>query len=474
MAMNQEPRTDRIRRKLDWKFWPTSPVSGNFSALDLHLSSHPELEDQALIAWGFAESEKYQGSKAKVDIYGGFDNNLRWHSNVDDEKLEGFVSKYLLPGGTPESGPASKRSVGFFFVNTISNSNQGWLPGNFHIQPRTLRSLQKAGLSGAILTSMWSPEGVWAKMGNQCFTKHDENEVLSSFEICYRYVCGWDTGAGITQSIRTRNTITYFCINYPSQALDRLQAYLQADPSLAYRDFFLDALCADDSLKQWQIDIGQRRSLLLYHERKYENEDIDFDGATKQLHRLSRDLNTIGQDCRDFDAQLGFLNKTYHKYMNKLQDSKNNWRVDKSRDMGETFEALKSQCDNCARWAVVYRERTNIRINLLFHLANQRESRTNTEIAASTAKVAEQTRRDSASMITIAAVTMFFLPGTFISAILSTTFFEFGDDRLQVSKQWWILPVVTIPLMMVVFAVWLGWHYFKFRIRDGERIRKNV
>lgn len=51
----------------------------------------------------------------------------------------------------------------------------------------------------------------------------------------------------------------------------------------------------------------------------------------------------------------------------------------------------------------------------LFHRANQEENRTNTRIANLTAKIAQRTQRDSASMITIAAVTMFFLPGTFIS-----------------------------------------------------------
>jgi hypothetical protein len=65
-------------------------------------------------------------------------------------------------------------------------------------------------------------------------------------------------------------------------------------------------------------------------------------------------------------------------------------------------------------------------------------------------------------MITIAAVTMFFLPGTFISAILSTTFFDYGTAGLSVSKQWWILPATTIPLMVVVFGVWLGWQYMRF------------
>jgi hypothetical protein len=104
----------------------------------------------------------------------------------------------------------------------------------------------------------------------------------------------------------------------------------------------------------------------------------------------------------------------------------------------------------------------------LFHLANQRESKTNTQIATSTAEVARQTQRDSASMITIAAVTMLFLPGTFISAILSTTFFDYGDDGLHVSARWWILLATTVPLTIVVFGIWLGWRYVRLRKQQAE------
>lgn len=74
-------------------------------------------------------------------------------------------------------------------------------------------------------------------------------------------------------------------------------------------------------------------------------------------------------------------------------------------------------------------------------------------------------------MITIAAVTMLFLPGTFISAILSTTFFDFDRDGLIVSRQWWILPASTIPLMIVVFGVWIGWQYKRFgamKTKEGQ------
>jgi hypothetical protein len=60
-------------------------------------------------------------------------------------------------------------------------------------------------------------------------------------------------------------------------------------------------------------------------------------------------------------------------------------------------------------------------------------------------------------MITIAAMTMLFLPGTFISAILSTTFFDYDDNGLHVSRKWWVLLAATIPLTIVVFVAWLYW-----------------
>lgn len=74
-------------------------------------------------------------------------------------------------------------------------------------------------------------------------------------------------------------------------------------------------------------------------------------------------------------------------------------------------------------------------------------------------------------MITIAAVTMLFLPGTFISAILSTTFFDYGSNRLNVSKAWWILPATTIPLTVMVFGIWLGWRYLKL---GRSRVNKKL
>ncbi|KAJ4346094.1 hypothetical protein N0V95_005710 [Ascochyta clinopodiicola] len=186
--------------------------------------------------------------------------------------------------------------------------------------------------------------------------------------------------------------------------------------------------------------------------------ELDFDSATRNLHKMVRHWLGLRQDCEDLLAQLHFLHETYVKVAEKRGQD---WPSDCKADAGESFKVLISQCDICVRWTQAYHDRTQTRINLLFHLANQRT-------AADTAKIAEQTQRDSASMITIAAVTMLFLPGTFICAILSTTFFDFGERGLQVSNQWWVLLVATIPLTVVVFGVWMGWQRMR---RQSQLLR---
>ena len=86
-------------------------------------------------------------------------------------------------------------------------------------------------------------------------SRHSSHETakLIDAEVCYRNTCGWDTGVGYIQSIRKGNQTTYFCINYPSRALDRFMASIKTNPSIAYRDFYLDILAAEDTCKQWRF-----------------------------------------------------------------------------------------------------------------------------------------------------------------------------------------------------------------------------
>ena len=89
----------------------------------------------------------------------------------------------------------------------------------------------------------------------------------------------------------------------------------------------------------------------------------------------------------------------------------------------------------------------------------------------------------------MAAVTMFFLPGTFVSVSITSTFVQdashacliqtlfsmvffntgtnaAGKTSLLLAPQWWLFPAITIPLTGLVFLIWIVW----WRIRDWKTL----
>ncbi|KAG9495453.1 hypothetical protein J7337_013701 [Fusarium musae] len=66
------------------------------------------------------------------------------------------------------------------------------------------------------------------------------------------------------------------------------------------------------------------------------------------------------------------------------------------------------------------------------------------------------TKLDSEAMITIAKLTMFYLPSTFVATLFSMGIFNFDFDdgkngRLVMSSQWWMYIIFAIPLTLGTF-----------------------
>ncbi|OJJ99106.1 hypothetical protein ASPACDRAFT_43766 [Aspergillus aculeatus ATCC 16872] len=94
-------------------------------------------------------------------------------------------------------------------------------------------------------------------------------------------------------------------------------------------------------------------------------------------------------------------------------------------------------------------ERLHNEINLGFNLVSQ--------------QFGHDTKSDSAMMKTIAVVSMVYLPGTFVSGLFGTNFFNFtdGDEHTWfMAGSFWLYWAVTIPLTLATMAVWAWWHYF--------------
>jgi hypothetical protein len=78
----------------------------------------------------------------------------------------------------------------------------------------------------------------------------------------------------------------------------------------------------------------------------------------------------------------------------------------------------------------------------LFNLATQQDS-------AASAEIAREARADGTSMKIIAALTMVFLPGTFLSPV-------FGMASLRKAR-WWLYIALVLPLTAAVLVVWWLW-----------------
>ncbi|CAK3812940.1 Hypothetical predicted protein [Lecanosticta acicola] len=101
-------------------------------------------------------------------------------------------------------------------------------------------------------------------------------------------------------------------------------------------------------------------------------------------------------------------------------------------------------------------DRLRNEINLALHITSQHANKLSAEIA-------EAARVDSRTQKTISVLGLLFLPGTFISALFSMSFFNFtqatstSPASWSMSPKFWIYWVVAIPITALTVATWWIW-----------------
>jgi hypothetical protein len=161
--------------------------------------------------------------------------------------------------------------------------------------------------------------------------------------------------------------------------------------------------------------------------------------ALDWLRMVCRASNMVREACEFLQVQLRRLNDlTPDDYIS-------------SAPMGQIHDALAQK----QSLAFHQFEQTS---NLI-HRVDAQLAITNTLIAHRDSKlnieIAKAAKRDSELMKAIAAVTMVFLPATFLATFFSMAFFHVGTDsqvRLVVDSQVWLYPAITLPLTAIVTA----------------------
>jgi len=98
------------------------------------------------------------------------------------------------------------------------------------------------------------------------------------------------------------------------------------------------------------------------------------------------------------------------------------------------------------------------------------------EIAKDSKSIAAASRRDSASMKTIAVLTTAFLPATWVSSFFSMPLFNWNAAAGQsvLGDRFWVYWTLTLPLTVIVMAAWWTWMTWRERrnLVEDQRARE--
>ncbi|KAH9844576.1 hypothetical protein Tdes44962_MAKER07273 [Teratosphaeria destructans] len=215
---------------------------------------------------------------------------------------------------------------------------------------------------------------------------------------------------------------------------------------------------------------------------------LEDNGDYKLLNRLNLEHIRLERRAR-FEAELGqnllkYIDEYYRMWialweggtsyiedMREKIEQQSRYSEQVQRDLEILPRRIKNQSKAISNYVIQRDNKLNIQLaesNKRIAEEARRDNLLNLEMAAATAQVAEETRVDSAAMKTIAVLTLTFLPGTFVASFFSIQMFQWDiPDGSSVSPYLWVYFVVTIPLTIVVYLLWVWW--FKHSQRNYKK-----
>jgi len=344
--------------------------------------------------------------------------------------------------------------------------SRGLLPTESDLEVNTTAQWmqQRFGVSPLFFSSLETEIQV-VKTGSGASLLRWEEGKRVSLDGIYRFSFGRVSPVAhvwFSHSLIEDKSSTYIIHDCPEKSKEIILSYSQAATTQTLlRPLAIDTILSEQCLHEWGQEIFVPRKDLIEYESSSISDfsPIQTEKAVEHLHSLSQSLHIIRENLTDLQERLEYLCGVHQRLLELLGNCHD---PGDEEPLTDSFNYIKTSTNTLKRWAINYTERTGIRINLFFNVSAQSDNRTNLGIAKVTSNISVITQRDSSSMITMAFLSMVFLPGTFVSAIFSMGFFdskstESGRESLIVGKKWWLFPAISIPLTIVVLLVWFLW-----------------
>ncbi|OBT42429.1 hypothetical protein VE00_05993 [Pseudogymnoascus sp. WSF 3629] len=254
-------------------------------------------------------------------------------------------------------------------------------------------------------------------------------------------------------------TLVVLCFGLPlplKYSLSSL-AHLSLDNPLSFHAILTEKVIAlyDTSLWSWRNlvrDVEQNRTLPENPQPDYVTMHELARHAIHSSETLAVAIETIASLIQEHEI---FFNENASLLVVSITQSKQAMRALRSHIALLRCLYLRSKA---------LEERLRNEINLAFNTVAQHDSR----IAV---LIGKSTQADSAAVKTISVLGLAFLPGTFICALFSTSFFNFSPggsadpQHWTISEKFWIYWAVAIPLTVATVACWFMWQRLDSSLR---------
>ena len=161
---------------------------------------------------------------------------------------------------------------------------------------------------------------------------------------------------------------------------------------------------------------------------------VDVDGALNELEEVTgqhewtnRPLgDPMAMDFLKVGRKLNFNSRT-----SAIEKMRAQTLVATIQELKRIHDAANTEVSQLLRYhenacnmqicSIDYQDRrVQSQLAVVYQFMSQKDSKTNIELAASSASIAKETKRDGTAMKTIAILTMFFLPGTFLAVSVAS------------------------------------------------------
>ncbi|KAL8828996.1 MAG: hypothetical protein Q9191_002276 [Dirinaria sp. TL-2023a] len=277
----------------------------------------------------------------------------------------------------------------------------------------------------------------------------------------------------------TYSTEVIILVDYTRILLTPLRIVLESQKRLARHPMFMAFVFAISLLSTVDAELANLHRDFVQVENRTRHTPLSHSqlpaavGSYATLSAMMSGCSAYAVSMEDHSAQLREILSCLSKYQWPQDVEQPEWAQTMVKEVNECVEVMRLRHEAQARSLHDSSRRADIQLTALFNLIAQEETQLSIRVVQDSRTLASATKDDSTAMKTLAAVTVIFLPGTFVAALFSMPLFQWDTQTLGasvLSRQFWIYWAVTGPLKVVTLTLWFVWMRWQTRRRRAREL----